>query len=106
MSIILSTNFEVRTRVIANWADFRGDVANVNMTTVAAFPDGDFVALEDNIVLDVVKKFEIAIFVFFFDGGDSFEFVGNLVVTFGAGIFGELFIHVGPFVIFTSGGGF
>ncbi len=104
--VVLGADFEVGTGVFADWADFGGGVADINVTTVAALPDGDLVALENDIVFDVIKEFKIAIFVFFLDGGDSFKFVGEFVVAFGASLFGELLIHIGPFVVFTGGGVF
>lgn len=101
--VVLGADFKVRTGVLADWTNFRGDIADVDVTTVAAFPDGDFVASKYDIVLNIVKEFEIAGFVFFFNGGNLVKLSGEFVVAFVAGFFGEFLIHIGPFVIFARG---
>lgn len=54
--VVFGTNFEVRLGVCANRTSFRSFVAGMNVTTVATFPDSDFVAFEDDIVGDVLGK--------------------------------------------------
>ena len=59
--------------MIANWANFWSGVANMNIATVATFPDRHAVALKDHAFLDIFDEFKIALFVMSFDFADFFE---------------------------------
>ena len=75
------------------------------MTAVAAFPNLDFALLEHGSGLHVLEEGAVAFFVALFDSGNHAELVGESLEAFGLGGLREVFVHVGPFVVFTIGGG-
>lgn len=56
--------------MFANWAFFRGVVANMNVATVAALPDGHAVAFEYDALFEVVEELAVALLVFSLDFAD------------------------------------
>ena len=88
------------------WANLRCIITDKGVTTVTTLPDGNFFGLKDYIVINIFDQFAVAFFVLFFNCANAIEFVSDFVKTFFTGDTGELFVHVSPFVIFTSGGNF
>ena len=92
--------------MIADRADFRGFLADDDVTAVGALPDHVAFAGEDEAFLDVGKELAIAFFVFFFDLADHFEQGSDPREAFFTGGLGETVIHVGPFIVFAVSGSF
>ena len=102
--VVLGANLEEGLGVGTDRAGLGGGFADVDVATVAAFPDSNLVALENDIGVDLVLQGEVAGFVLFFDGSNLFELLGDVVVAFGASFFGEVLVHVGPLVVFAGSG--
>ena len=84
----------------------RGVLANHDVTAVAAFPNREIAADEDNARFDVIKKLPIAFLVSLLDLGDHLELVRDFVEAFLAGGFGKAFVHIGPLIVLAISGGF
>ena len=91
--------------MLANGAELGSEFANVDVTAVTAFPDGDVLGDEDDLLLHGFEEFAIPFFMVLFDFANHAELHRDFLETFLLGDFGELRIHIGPFVIFASGGG-
>ena len=92
--------------MIADRADFRGFLADDDVTAVGALPDHVAFAGEDEAFLDVGKELAIAFFVFFFDLADHFEQGSDPREAFFLSGLGETVIHIGPFIVFAVSGSF
>ena len=99
--VIDGADFKEALGMVADGADFGGFFAGVDVAAVTAFPDGDFVGLEDDVFFNVFEEFGVAFFVGLFNFADLFKFFGNFSEAFFAGDFGEFFVHGGVFVIFA-----
>lgn len=90
----------------ADRADFRRLSAFIDVSAVCADPEDFFLFFKDRIVLDILQELAIARFVLFFDFSDHAEKASDVRKSLGFGIFREILIHFGPFVIFSIRGGF
>ena len=91
--------------MVADGADFRRSGPDVDVAAVAAFPAVFAGADPDLSGLDVGKELAVAFLVAFFNGGNALELSGDVVESFGTGLFGETLVHVGPFLVLAVGGG-
>ena len=91
--------------MVADGADLRGVLADDDVSAVAAFPDREVIADEDDAFLDVVQELAVALLMVLFDGSDHAEFRGDLLEAFFIGDLGEAIVHVGPFVVLAFGRG-
>ena len=66
----------------ANRANFRGLLADHDVTAVGALPNGIAFGREDHAALDTFEQLQITSFVLFFDGTDTFEQEGNFFKAF------------------------
>ena len=92
--------------MVADRADFRGLLADNDVTAVCALPDHITFAGEDEAFLDIGKELAIAFFVIFFDLADHFEQGGDPREAFFPCGLGEAIVHIGPFVVFAVSGSF
>ena len=102
--IVLDVKLEIGFWMVADWADFRGIFADDDMSAVAAFPDREVIADEDNAAFDFLDQSAITLFVMLLDRADHTEFRGDLEEAFALGDLGEMLIHIGPFVVLAIGG--
>ena len=105
-SIIEGAEFEIALRMEADRADLRRVFADDDMAAVAAFPNREIIADEDDAFFDVVQELAITFFVVLLDRADHPEFGGNFAEAFFRCDLGEFLIHIGPFVVFAIRGVF
>ena len=91
--------------MFADGAHFRGFGADMDVTAIAAFPTVFADAYPDFTGFQIGKKFAVAFFMAFFDFSYFCKLDGKFEETFIFGFFGEVFIHFGPFFMFTGSGG-
>ena len=65
-----------------DWADFWSFFTDVDMSTIAAFPNDTIFGNIDFTAFDFFKKSKISFFVFFFNLSDCFELEGDFFKTF------------------------
>ncbi len=88
--------------MFARRANLRCLLADIDVTAVAAYPHGILVViLKDNILFQVGKQFAVALFVGFFNTGNTAHGGGNRLKAFRVGGVGKFLIHFGPFIMFT-----
>ena len=89
--------------MLADRADVRGFVADVNVSAVAAFPASFAGANPDFALFDVLSQFEVSLFVPLFNQGDGGKLICQFRKPFFAGDFGKALVHVRPFFVLASG---
>ena len=82
---------------------FRGLFAYYDMSTVTALPYLDTRLAENFLCLNIFEQCTIALFVTLFDDCNTTEFCCEFRESFCFGSLGKTLVHVGPFVVFTSG---
>ena len=90
----------------ADGAYFGSVFADIFMTAVSADPNNIFGIGEYGIFFHGGKQSFISCFVVLFDGGNAFKEISHIVKALFFGFFGHAGIHIGPFTVFTFGGGF
>ena len=90
--------------MLADGAELGGVFADDDVPAVAAFPDGDVVADEDDAGFDFLEELLVTGFVMLFDLADHAEFGGDFLEAFFFGDRGEGRIHIGVFVVLAFGG--
>ena len=87
--------------MLTDWAFFWGTIANVDIATVAALPNGYAITLENDAFFDIFEEFLIASFMLSFDFANFFEKFGDFFKTFFASFGSEFDIHLCFFVVFA-----
>ena len=101
-SVVLCEKLEIRLSVVANGALVGSRLADNDMSAVGTLPDTVAFTRENNLILDVLQEFAIALLVVFLDSTDLLELLGNLVKALSTCLGSHAGVHVGPLGIFAG----
>ena len=100
--IVFREELEIRLGVVANGALVGCRLADNNMSAVGALPDTVAVTRENDLILDVLQEFAIALLVVLLDSTDLLELLGNLVKALSTCLGSHAGVHIGPLSIFAG----
>ena len=100
--IVFRQKLEVSLGVVANRTLVGSRLADNDMSAVGTLPDTVAFTRENNLILNVLQEFAIALLVVLLDSTDLLELFGNLVKALSTCLGSHAGVHIGPLGIFAG----